>query len=302
MSVCSGGLLPAPEHEYPEHPLAAMPAGPRGSCRPPVQRDCGTCSLRASACPGGLGRCGSKKKVQSLRQEEVSHFVWLHKHAADDSAELRLSMDSVLRYVNPAAKITVIGDRPGWYTGHHLPSAKPTMKDIPARMPFRDTQAKIMQAARSPEISERFVWMMDDQFFLRPTAAAEIDRHWFDPWFRMGVKCWHNLIRLTFSFLKQQGKSNLQTATHLPHVFEKQLLEQMFALYGFPQRLLLFEVCYQNHWRSPESAVAYSGFLRRIPECPSREQLEQFSEHVLNYYAAGWTPVMRSFLEQRIRG
>lgn len=240
--------------------------------------------------------------LQQAEASEVDHFVWLHKHGPDDSAELSLSIDSVLRFVNPRAKITVIGDRPGWYRGHHLPSTPSTIKDISARLPFRDTQRKIMLAARSPEISDRFVWMMDDQFFLKPTAASEIGRHWYDPWFRMGVRTWHNLIRVTFQHLKQRGKSNLQTATHLPHVFEQHLLEEMFGLYGFPERLLLFEVCYANHWRDPQSAVAYTGFLRRIPQCLPMSELEQFSEHILNYCYAGWTPVMRQFLEQRIRG
>lgn len=240
--------------------------------------------------------------MQQEESGEVDHFVWLHKNGPDDSAELALSIDSVLRFVDPRAKITVIGDRPGWYRGHHLPSTPAQIKDIPARMPFRDTQWKIMQAARSAEISDQFVWMMDDQFFLRPTPVRQVTRHWFDPWFRMGVRTWHNLIRVTFQHLKQRGKSTLQTATHLPHVFQKHLLEDMFRVYGYPERLLLFEVCYANHWRKPETAVAYTGFLKRIPQCLPKTELEKISEHVLNYYCDAWGPVMRQFLEERIRG
>lgn len=243
--------------------------------------------------------------MRSLQQEETStvdHFVWLHAHGPDDSLELQLSIESVLRFVNPQAKITVIGDKPNWYRGHHLPATKSPIKDASARMPFRDTQWKIMLAARSAEISEEFVWMMDDQFFLRQTTVQQISRHWFDPWFRMGVKVWHNLIRATFNQLQVRGKPNLQTATHLPHVFRRELLEEMFSVYGFPSRLLLFEVCYQNHWRNPETKVAYTGFLKRIPACLPRCELEQIGEHILNYYAQGWVPEMRAFLESRVRG
>lgn len=227
-------------------------------------------------------------------------FVWFYITGPDHGLELRKSILSVQRNVPGNHKITVIGERPAWYDGHHLKVAPVRMRVPTGHLPFRDTQNKLVHAVNSDEIDDTFVWMMDDCFFLKPTTVEQICRPIYDPWYRVNTKTiWHQLIRITFAALQRQGKSNLQYATHLPHVFGKAKLREMFAIYDYPKTLLLFENLYRNHFEDPAMAVPYTGFLRRLLVPLPVNALNEISEHVLNYQSKCYTPQMKLFLEQK---
>lgn len=227
-------------------------------------------------------------------------FVWFYITGPDHGFELRKSILSVQRNVPGTHKITVIGERPAWYDGHHIKLPSIRMRVPTGHLPFRDTQNKLVHAAHSDEIDESFIWMMDDVYFLKPTTIEEICRPIFDPWYRVNTKTiWHQLIRITFAALQKQGKSNLQYATHLPHYFEKDRLRDMFAIYDYPKTLLLFENLYRNHYENPDIAIPYTGFLRRLLIPASVSILQGIKENVLNYQSKCYTPQMKSFLEQQ---
>ncbi len=227
-------------------------------------------------------------------------FVWFYITGPDHGFELRKSILSVQRNVPGDHKITVIGEKPAWYEGHHLKVAPIRMRVPTGHLPFRDTQNKLVQAVNSPEIDDSFIWMMDDVYFLKETSVEEICRPIYDPWYRVNTKTiWHQLIRITFAALQKQGKSNLQYATHLPHLFEKEKLREMFALYDYPKTLLLFENLYRNHYENQEQAIPYTGFLRRLLVPMPINGLHAITEHVLNYQSKCYTPQMKTFLEQK---
>jgi hypothetical protein len=91
----------------------------------------------------------------------------------------------------------------------------------------------------------------------------------------------------------------LQYATHLPHLFEKEKLREMFALYEYPKTLLLFENLYRNHFEDPSKSVPYTGFLRRLLVPMPVNGLHAIDENVLNYQSKCYTPQMKNFLEQK---
>ena len=227
-------------------------------------------------------------------------FVWFYITGPDNGFELRKSILSVQRNVPGDSRITIIGEKPSWYTGHHLKTQAVRMRVPTGHLPFRDTQSKLVHAVNSSEIDEHFVWMMDDVYFLKQTSINEICRPIHDPWYRVNTKTiWHQLIRITFAALQKHDRSNLQYATHLPHFFEKEKLREMFATYDYPKTLLLFENLYRNHFDDPAKAIPYTGFLKRLLVPLPVGALHGITENVLNYQSKCFTPQMKSFLEEK---
>lgn len=237
-------------------------------------------------------------------------FVWFHIPGPDHSAELRFSIKSVENNFDGKARIIVVGDKPQWYDGHFI-SVKQFkgIRDHTARMPYRDTQSKIMKCAVSDEIDEEFVWIMDDCYMLNPTTIEDMRVPRYDTWYKVNTKTtWHQLIRHTFAALKKNGHSNLQYGTHLPHVFTKTKLRSMFEWYQFPGTLLLFEILYQNTYHTEAEAVPYGEtwggvkypqFLKRLLRPATRQQLDAVDANFLNYTSKCWNPTMKLWLQQR---
>ena len=228
-------------------------------------------------------------------------IVWFNVPGPDNGLELQLSIRSVQRNFDGDPQITVVGTKPSWYTGHFIPLA-PNQKcrEAMSRRPFRDTQNKLNHCLHSPEIDEKFVWMMDDVYLMKQTRIEDLQVPRHDPWYRVNMKTvWHQLIRITFAELAKHGKSNLQYGTHLPHVFEKSKLSEMFAKYDYPRQLLLFEILYGNHVHNPSTAVPYTGFLRRLLSRVSEKQLNEIDCNVLNYQSRVWNSTMRDWLMEK---
>lgn len=228
----------------------------------------------------------------------------------DSGFELRHSIRSVKQNFIGDSHITVIGDRPEWYTGHfiNVPRVKPRLRHRHDRDAFLDTQNKIWTAVHHPEIDESFIWMMDDQFFLRPTTIEDLQTPRYDPWLQLTRrKQWHILISATFAALRVKGKPNLQYATHLPHHFFKSKLLELFQIYEYPKNLYLFELLYGCHFRTdpipyggtPWNGVQYPQFLRRLLKRPGRGQRITDlvgDSAILNYQSTVFSKEMKSWL------
>ena len=245
-------------------------------------------------------------------------FVYLYVQGPENGYELRHSIRSVYRHFEGSApRITIVGERPSWYSGHHIevpraPQALPRRPRGPAAKLGAniDTANKITVCSQHPEIDETFIWMMDDQYLLRPTTVEDLLIPRYDPWWRPRVhRQWHRLIQATFHALKAHGKPNYQVGTHLPHVFEKSKLCECFQLYNYPRSLLLFEVLYGNHWRegfipygNEFDGVQYPPFLRQLlkrPRSAGEMDTETAASNVLNYQSMCFCPVMRNWLGTR---
>lgn len=238
-------------------------------------------------------------------------FVWFYVPAPDNGRELFLSMKSVERNFSGSSTFTVIGDKPSWYEGHFIPSPKyKGIRDAQSRMPFRDTQHKIIVAASHPEIEEEFVWIMDDVYFLKPVTIEDLRIVRYDPWFKQTMSSvWRQMIRITFAALKRHGKPNFQVGTHLPHVFQKEKLRSVFDLFGFPRNLLLFEILYGNFYCDPGAVVPYAGhwngvdypkFLRRLLKKIPDSKMNEIDASVLNYQSHVWGKQMNEWLEKKL--
>lgn len=229
-------------------------------------------------------------------------FVWFWIPTPDNGEELRHSMRSVVKHFQGEVKTTVIGDKPFWYCGHHIPCPMilRNRRERSESQPFRDTQHKITIAANHPEIDEQFIWIADDTYLIRPTSFEDLVTPRFDPWYRERNRSeWHRNISLTFRALKERGYPALQYGTHLPHLFEKPKLLEMFAEFDFPRRMLLFEILYSNRFR--EYSIPYPPFLHRLQRPQTIDQLNAAAEvsNVLNYVSTCWRTTMKQWIESR---
>jgi hypothetical protein len=225
-------------------------------------------------------------------------FVWFYVPGPDNGLELQISIRSVRRNFDGEATVTVVGTKPSWHNGHFIPlQPNARSREAMSRRPFRDTQAKIAHCLYHPEVDEKFVWMMDDVYLMKRTHLEDLEVPRFDPWYKVNTKTvWHQLIRITFAALAKNGKSNLQYGTHIPHVFHKSKLAEMFSAYDYPRQLLLFEILYGNHVHDPQCSVPYTGFLTRLLSRVSEKQLNAIDCNVLNYQSRVWNSTMREWL------
>lgn len=240
-------------------------------------------------------------------------FVWFYVPGPENGFELRHSIRSVKQNFVGDSHITVIGDRPEWYTGHMIsvPKVKPRLRHRHDRDAFLDTQNKAVVASMHQEIQDEFVWLADDNFLLRPTTIEELQVPRFDPWWKPTTrKEWHRLIVVTLKALQNHQKSVLQYGTHLPHHIEKQKLAELFRIYDYPRHLFLWEILYANHWKTggvpyggtPWQGVQYPHFLRRLLKRPrNAAELDAIAQvsSVLNYQSGCFGPVMKNWLARR---
>jgi len=116
----------------------------------------GNYTPQAKRCSG----CGTVK-----RRTGAIQFVWPYWHGGANGDEIRWSVRSVEKHFIGEAKITIIGDRPPWYHGHHIPKRR-----VPPATPnrcYRDMLSKVWMMATHAEIDDEFVWMMDDIYLIK---------------------------------------------------------------------------------------------------------------------------------------
>ena len=241
----------------------------------------------------------------------MTQFVYFYVPGPKQGLELKLSIDLLTKHFVGKHRVTVIGDKPPWYDGHYIPIKRNMgIQDAKTRMPFRDTQKKIMTCASHPEIDEEFWWIMDDVFLINPVTVAELRVPRYDPWYQITTKStWHQLIRITFAALAKHDKPTLQFGTHLPHVFEKSKLRELFPIYNFPKELLLFEILYANHFHHPKKAVPYGStwegveyprFIHRILSPKTERELNLIQSKFVNYAQHLFNPTMQRWLAKQV--
>ncbi|WP_164104240.1 galactosyltransferase-related protein [Candidatus Laterigemmans baculatus] len=93
-------------------------------------------------------------------------FVWTYWADGAVGDELRYSIRSVLKY-QPGARVVVVGDKPGWYTGDFISKPRIRKRDHHA---FKACYSKLIAAATE---LDRFVWMMDDVYWIKQFEMEE---------------------------------------------------------------------------------------------------------------------------------
>lgn len=234
-------------------------------------------------------------------KKETANFCWVYWAGGAEADELRWSIRSVMKNFAGTARITVIGDKPDWYTGHHIPA--PRLGEQPYRR-YRDTLNKLRILTTSPEIEDPRVWTMDDCYFLKPGFSladfgfmSKLSRRYYS-----GGGEWEVMNTITQQQLAAAGYDIWHYATHCPQVIEPDKFKYIMERFDFGPTPLCWESLYGNVFY-PESPVASTTQIRRVSfrPCTAIDGVRTKEEScVLNHAHKCWSAEFHAWLKREL--
>lgn len=227
-------------------------------------------------------------------------FVYIYLHSQSQGDELRWSIRSIEKYCRDEFEVVIAGDRPPWFKGVCLDIEKQGGW-------FHDTHRKLLIATQDKRVSDRFVWMMDDIYFMRPFTLDELaiprarrtfTREDVENYIPEEGNKWQIARRKSFDEILKTFDVVHDYATHLPHVVEKSKLELMFSKWDMLNSGFLFELMYGAlWWPNPMSSKT----LRYIDQPTEVSDLQVYCQScmVLNNGNGAWNSTLRNFLKAR---
>lgn len=225
-------------------------------------------------------------------------FAWVYWKGSQND-ELRWSIRSVLKNYEGKANILVVGDKPKWYSGEHIPVKR--AKKQPRRG-FRDVLNKIHRICTGDEVPESFVWMMDDIYFVNTVTFSDLKKHYYhgsQHSRRVSTvkhkNGWQELKRISFLEAEKAGMPTYDFCTHLPHVLQKSRFLETWDKFNLKDRTLQWEILYgAMHFRKRST---YKGFFRRIKSRENGQKLVGGTKKkIINNSNGGWKEPLRAYL------
>lgn len=230
---------------------------------------------------------------------DTLHFVWCYWAGGQIEDEIRWSIRSIEAMFQGDAKITIVGDRPNWYTGHHI--HKPRIGPTQYRG-FRDMMSKMEFISTCEDISESFCWMMDDIYAINPITLCMMETPKAE---RSGVPTtnpngsWYKLKIKTLKALQDRSLTTYDYATHLPHVVERTKLRDLWKEFKLnePNNTMLWELLYGNSYYSDPCSCFPFLYRTLVPETPARFTEARKTSFILNHGNRAWNSELRDWLK-----
>lgn len=121
---------------------------------------------------------------------------------------LRFALRSIKK--NHPARVILIGGRPDWYSGDHLPTAQ-------GRDKFTNQETAMRVACQTETISDPFVWWCDDHYLLTPAVVPRAAR---SDW-ATANGMYQKRMTAARQLLEAHGLPTLNYELHLPMVIDK---------------------------------------------------------------------------------
>lgn len=173
-------------------------------------------------------------------------IVYIYRAGWNNCAELKYSLRWLKNITNFTWKVFLVGYKPDWMSNEviHIPA------EDPFQIKMQNALHKITLACSDSRISEDFILMNDDFFFLKPTEVVywnqgTINDHInkrSNSW-KWGSEYWHWLVRTGQLF-----PSGLDFSLHRPIIYNKRKFKDLFYFYDFNDRILLRNT-YCNHYK-----------------------------------------------------
>lgn len=222
-------------------------------------------------------------------------FVWPYWAAGAREDELRWSIRSVLKHYLGEAHITIVGDKPVWYSGHFI--AKPRIKQCRFHA-FADSITKRDLIRKHPEIDATVMMMMDDCYFTQPFTADD---------FRQGrtndrkpgnrQDDWNTLLRMTAHELAVRGMPARDYACHIPQIVERNKWIAMYDEFEFAKRPLVWETCYNSMFAVDPQP--HNHFLLRLQRPASPKAYNLTRVRMLNHTHEAWCTQVKLWLKSQ---
>lgn len=163
-----------------------------------------------------------------------------------ENEELRYSIRSMVENF-PHDEIWVVGGKPSWYVGNHIPVAQ-------GRIKYENAQNNLKAIVESEAISEQFVIVNDDFYAIKPIkkiynfASGTLHKKLESYSARHPSSYYTNLIMLTYKKIKQMHGEDfipIDYDIHVPMVYEKSKLKPLIKY------TLLWRSLYGNTYNVP---------------------------------------------------
>jgi hypothetical protein len=163
------------------------------------------------------------------------NFVYICKDGENE--ELRYSIRSVVKNIKDP-KIWVVGGKPDWYVGNHIPVLQNQHK-------YQNALNNLRAACASEEIPENFILMNDDFYITKKINEIKIYNNGLledqiNQYHNVGVRSTYlNRLGKTYSYLQRRDIPNpISYELHVPMPMEKSKL------------ITILEEQYSTLWRS----------------------------------------------------
>jgi hypothetical protein len=174
--------------------------------------------------------------------------VWVYWAGGAKNDELRYSIRSTEANLQGISNYIICGDVPSWFTGGAIPSSRTTAGGISKK--WVDSIVKLQRIIDSELVTERFVWLYDDTFFLKPIHAKEF----YNPFAAGSLPLhsmsgtWGRTRAITARMLEAAGMPRYDYSTHCPIVYEKDRLQKTINEFRCRDYPALIESLYCNQW------------------------------------------------------
>lgn len=213
---------------------------------------------------------GARAKVPP--HEKLS-AVWVYWAGGADGDELRYSIRSATKNLADLKNVAICGDIPDWFTGDSIHSPKWTKRDNMREFRTRkwakwiDSIVKLRRIIDDDRITDRFLWMYDDTFIVRPTSIADLETPCVGGTLRTNERgnLWRAARRRTAQALADRGLPRRDYSTHYPLVFTKSKLLQTIEEFECDTRPRVIESLYGNQHATRTRPTAGVFHYRRSP-------------------------------------
>ena len=205
-----------------------------------------------------------------------------------DKNELRYSLRSLEANFAELGNVYVVGYRPEWLAGAiHIPCDDPLPRNKDGNI-----IRKILRACRTPELSEEFLQVSDDQILLRPLSFAELRPYNVidlagvaQSWFSGGA--WAKRMERTCQWLRARGRTTYHYDSHIPQPMSKDGCCRVMAECDFEEGIgYAINTLYFNSLELPEHRPVRDRRAVFELSCRSAAAIRRrlFGKTYLNYF------------------
>lgn len=216
--------------------------------------------------------------------------------------EIEWSIRSVRKFY-PGARCIVFGDQPDADV-----EFIPVLRSETTRIDYRHADImKKMEAIIDSDVSENFVFMYDDVYFLqkvdikRQIALKKVEE--IDIKGRPGSLLYNNLWKSTFELLQSASDELYDWETHLPRVFNKQRMRWIIDTFDLHNNGLLMTSLYYTYFGETPILLSEHPEIRANVTAmgPYIDLDYEFSKEILNTDDNSYTPKFIERLQNHLK-
>ena len=255
--------------------------------------------------------------MNKLENNGVIDIVIPYINHDKDFQELKYMLRSLEKNFLEDYRVVLIGEKPDWLTTENVEPER--FLFIPQErlggMKFAnciDANRKINTIILSPEISEKFVVVYDDVYFLRHTELKDLKPYSIAKAENLKpTSVYRELLLNTFSRLEKEGFTSHNCETHLPRLIDKkQMIEVYQRFLPIRNRLLIYSLYFNYYYANELTELTKGdgiklGFYGKSNQWSFANKkkvddyLKAFNKyHFLNHDDNGLTPELAQAIEE----